>query len=105
LNSIACAATPIAGGVDTHLDLHHAAVIDTHGEILGTRSFATTRAGYRAMLAWMRSLGELVRVGVEQTGSFGAGLTRHLAQAYGDIHPIGSVTGGPISSGVGLSSD
>jgi transposase len=81
LNSIARAATPIVGGVDTHLDLHYAAVIDTHGEILGTRSFATTRAGYRAMLAWMRGLGELVRVGVEQTGSFGAGLTRHLAQA------------------------
>ncbi len=31
------------------------------------------------MLAWMRGLGNLVRVGVESIGSYGAGLTRHLA--------------------------
>ena len=54
------------------LDLHYAALVDRQGEILATRSFATTRAGYRAMLAWMRGFGELLRVGVEQSGSFGA---------------------------------
>ena len=31
------------------------------------------------MLAWFRSHGELLRVGVEATGTYGAGLTRHLA--------------------------
>jgi transposase len=90
LDSIAGAARTIVGGVDTHLELHHAAVVDFAGEILGTRSFATTRAGYRAMLAWMRGFGELVRVGVEQTGTFGAGLTRHLALAG---IPVLEVTG------------
>jgi hypothetical protein len=37
------------------------------------------RGRYRAALAWMRAHGELVKVGVEGTGSYGAGLARYLA--------------------------
>ena len=33
------------------------------------------------MVAWLRSRGRLVRVGVEGTGSYGAGLARYLAEA------------------------
>ena len=66
----------IVGGVDTHKDMHMAAVITTDGVVLGTEAFSTTRAGYPAMLHWMRSHGEVLRVGVEQTGSFGATLRR-----------------------------
>ncbi|WP_191313432.1 IS110 family transposase, partial [Paracoccus aerius] len=69
------------GGVDTHKDLHVAAVVDNHDRILGTSSFAATRQGYRQMLAWMRSLGQLQRVGIESTGSYGAGLLRFLQAA------------------------
>jgi hypothetical protein len=43
-------------GVDTHKDLHVAAVVDEQDRVLGTHSFATTGQGYRQMLAWMRSL-------------------------------------------------
>jgi transposase len=57
------------------------AVVDGDGMVLGTESFSTTRAGYRALLRWMRSFGDLRRVGVEGTGSYGAGITRHLADA------------------------
>ncbi len=71
--------TQIIGGVDTHQDLHTAAIVDLDGAVLGTESFSTTRAGYRAMLRWFRSHGELLRVGVESTGTYGAGITRHLA--------------------------
>ena len=71
--------TGIIGGVDTHQDLHTAAIVTLEGAVLGTESFSTTRAGYRAMLAWFRSHGELLRVGVESTGSYGAGVARHLA--------------------------
>ena len=71
--------TGIIGGVDTHQDLHTAAIVTLGGAVLGTESFSTTRAGYRAMLAWFRSHGELLRVGVESTGSYGAGIARHLA--------------------------
>ena len=69
----------IIGGVDTHQDLHTAAVVSHDGTVLGTESFSTTRAGYRVMLRWFRSHGELLRVGVESTGTYGAGITRHLA--------------------------
>ena len=71
----------VVGGIDTHKDLHVAAVIDTDAWVLGTESFSTTRAGYRAMVRWMRSFGDIRKVGVEGTGSYGAGITRHLTEA------------------------
>jgi hypothetical protein len=40
----------VIGGVDTHKDLHVAAVVDADGALLGTESFSTTRAGYRALV-------------------------------------------------------
>lgn len=33
------------------------------------------------MLAWLRSFGELARIGVECTGTYGAGLLRYLQHA------------------------
>ena len=68
----------IVGGVDTHKDQHHAAVIDLAGRILGSKSFAASAAGYRALLAWMVTYGVLARVGIEGTSSYGMNLTRHL---------------------------
>lgn len=70
---------PVTGGVDTHAELHVAAVVDQVGRVLGTQAFPTTAEGYQATLAWMGSHGELVTVGVEGTGSYGAGLARHLS--------------------------
>jgi transposase len=70
----------VAGGVDTHLDTHTAAVIDLVGRVLGTEQFPADPAGYAALLAWMQSFGSLVRVGVEGTGAYGAGLTRVLRE-------------------------
>jgi hypothetical protein len=40
----------VIGGVDTHKDLHVAAVVDDQDHVLGTQSFPTTRHGYRMML-------------------------------------------------------
>jgi transposase len=71
----------VVGGVDTHKDLHVAALVDERDRVLASASFAATRQGYRQMLAWMRSFGTLQRVGVESTGSYGAGLLRFLQQA------------------------
>lgn len=69
----------VTGGVDTHQDLHVAAVLDQLGRVLGTAAFPTTVAGYRQLLAWLRQHGQLAKVGVEGTGSYGAALARHLA--------------------------
>ena len=71
----------IVGGVDTHKDLHVAAIVDERDMVIETQSFATTRQGYRQLLAWMRSFGELDRVGIESTGSYGAGLLRFMSKA------------------------
>jgi transposase len=72
---------PVVGGVDTHLDVHVAAVVDSIGGVLGVESFPADRAGHAAMSSWMAGFGELDRVGIEGTGSYGAGLSRHFAAA------------------------
>jgi transposase len=55
------ASSPVVfAGVDTHKDLHVAAVIDTGENVLGTQSFSTTRAGYRALIRWLRSFGDVL---------------------------------------------
>jgi transposase len=71
----------VTGGVDTHGKTHHAAAIDQTGRVLGDHEFAATAAGYRQLLTWLRGFGRLVRVGVEGTGAYGAGLARHLSAA------------------------
>ena len=71
----------VIGGVDTHVDVHVAAAVNHVGGVLGVESFPTTRAGYRRLLGWLRSQGDLTLVGVEGTGSYGVGLARYLARA------------------------
>ena len=71
----------IVGGVDTHKDLHVAAVVDESDRVLASQCFATTRHGYKQMVAWMRGFGLLQRVGIEATGSYGAGLLRYMQKA------------------------
>jgi len=72
----------ITGGVDTHLDVHVAAALNAVGGLLGVESFPATASGYRRLLVWLGRFGTVKVVGVEGTGSYGAGLTRHL-QAQG----------------------
>ena len=71
----------VCGGVDTHKDLHVAAVVNRHDKILGSGAFPTTLQGYRLMLAWMQSFGDVERVGVEATGTYGAGLLRYMQKS------------------------
>jgi transposase len=68
----------IIGDVDTHTATHHAAVIDLNGRSLADAAFPASPRGYASLLVWMRSKGELVKVGIEGTGAYGAGLARHL---------------------------
>jgi transposase len=79
--SIPPSSPTVIGGIDTHKDLHVAAVLDTSGVVLGTEAFSTTRAGYRALTRWLRAFGDVRLVGIEGTGSYGAGITRHLLEA------------------------
>jgi len=72
------AARAVTGGVDTHLDVHVAAALDPVGGLLGTEGFTADPAGYKAMLSWLEGFGEVAKVGMEGTGSYGAGLARFL---------------------------
>ncbi|MGW8352078.1 IS110 family transposase, partial [Streptomyces wedmorensis] len=58
----------VFGGVDTHTDTHHAAVVDHLGRHLADAQFPTTSQGYHALLDWLRSHGTVRAVGVEGTG-------------------------------------
>jgi transposase len=68
-------------GVDTHKDLHVAAVLTVLGALRETKTFPATAAGYQALLAWVGTFGILRRAGVECTGSYGAALARYLRAA------------------------
>ncbi len=73
-------------GIDTHKDFHVAAGVDELGRVVGTLKFGVNRNGSKTLLAWASSQGELLRAGVEGTGSYGANLCRFLVQA--DIEVI-----------------
>jgi transposase len=71
----------VIGGVDTHGATHHAAVIDPIGRHLADEQFPATAAGCAALTAWLAGHGQVIAVGVEGTGSYGAHLARHLTAA------------------------
>ena len=71
----------VFGGVDTHKQVHVAAAVDAAGRLLATAEFDAAPDGYGELAGWLQSWGAVCRVGVEGTGSYGAGLARHLAAA------------------------
>jgi transposase len=71
----------ITGGVDTHADTHVAAALDSIGGLLGVQEFPATAAGYARLLGWLGGFGTVALVGIEGTGSYGAGLARHVSMA------------------------
>jgi transposase len=73
--------TLIVAGADTHADTIHIAAISMTGAAIGDREFPTTRAGYAAAIRFLTSLGQVERIGVEGTASYGAGFTRALTTA------------------------
>ncbi len=78
MRTMANVSTRVTAGVDTHRDQHVVAALDQRGAELGVRAFATTPAGHRALLAWLRGFGTVACCGVEGTGAYGASLTRVL---------------------------
>jgi transposase len=65
-------------GIDTHAEVHVAAALEERGRLLGTCTIPTTSTGFRELLHWASQYGEVVKVGMEGTGSYGAGLARWL---------------------------
>ena len=65
----------------THADVHVAAALDPVGGLLGVGEFPATPAGYARLLDWLGGFGTVCLVGIEGTGSYGAGLSRHVTGA------------------------
>ncbi|MFE7783406.1 IS110 family transposase [Streptomyces libani] len=65
-------------GVDTHRDVHVAAVLSTLGAVMDTAPFPATAVGYRELWEWASQLGTVHSAGVEGSGSYGAALSRYL---------------------------
>jgi Transposase len=92
----------ITGGVDTHADVHVAAALDPLGGLLGVREFPATTAGYARLLGWLAGFGTVCLAGIEGTGSYGAGLARHMAAAGvpgrrgGPLRPPGPPPAGQV---------
>lgn len=67
-------------GVDTHLDMHVCVLINQIGIVVDTEQFEVSSAGYAALSRWCDSFGNVQRAGVEGTGTYGAGLCKHLQE-------------------------
>ena len=67
-------ARAITGGAGTHAEVHVAAALDAVGGLLGVQEFPATPAGYGQLLGWLRGFGTVCLLGIEGTGSYGAGL-------------------------------
>ena len=69
-------------GVDTHVDTHTAAVVNTGtGGVIAELTVQATAAGYAELVAFADEHSGLRAWAIEGTGIHGAGLTRHLQQA------------------------
>ena len=70
----------VFAGVDTHKSSHQVAVVDEHGRVLEQRRFGTDGPACREVSSWLTQW-PVARVGIEQTGTYGAELTRVLSSA------------------------
>ena len=72
--------TDVIIGVDTHKSTHAAVAINALGVRLGGLTIRANSSGYQALQAWAQSLGPIRAIGVEGSGSYGAGLSRFLGE-------------------------
>lgn len=75
----------VYGGVDTHQDVHVAAVVNHIGVLQATKSFPTTPLGLKSLERWLQRHGQVVKIGVEGTGTYGLGLQRVLQDAGHEV--------------------
>jgi transposase len=68
----------LVAGVDTHKNIDLVAVVDHLGRLIADRQFPTTGRGDQEVINFFDAHGHFDRVGVEGTGSYGAGRAREL---------------------------
>jgi transposase len=75
-------------GVDPHKRTLSAAVIDAHGGLLAIEHFRVSGVGHRALQAWARRFGPIVRWGVEGASSHGRHTAIYLIGCGYDVRDV-----------------
>lgn len=79
-------------GVDSHRDFHVAVALSLQGALLSEMHLPACTAGYEALLDWALELSEgqatSLLFGIEGTGCYGAGLSRHLQGAQCSVREV-----------------
>lgn len=79
---------PITLGIDTHRDNHVAASLDSMGRVVATETFSANACGYQSLVKWAETFGAIDVAGIEGTGSWGAGLARHVASLGIEVREV-----------------
>ena len=82
-------------GIDTHGEVHVAAVLDERGRLLATESVPTTSAGHRQLERWVLRFGSIAAVVIEGTGAWGAAIARHLSAGGYRVVEVADLTARP----------
>ena len=71
LTNLLSPAAELVAGVDTHKNTHHVAILDLVGRPVADREFRADGRGYAQVIRFLHEHGDVTRVGVEGTGSYG----------------------------------
>ena len=83
----------VAIGVDSHKSSLAVGVLDEIGRVVGVREFTNDERGHELLINWARGCGSERVIGIEGSGSYGAGLARALRQAGEDVREVPRVLG------------
>lgn len=67
-------------GIDIHLNTYAGVLLNSQGHLLGCLMATTNISGYERLVTWVNSFWFLKRIGVEGTGTYGAGLASVLRE-------------------------
>jgi transposase len=75
----------VAVGIDSHKSSLAVAGLDALGRVVASKEFPNDERGHAA---WVRSKGASRVIGIECSGSYGAGIARHLMAAGEDVKEV-----------------
>lgn len=75
-------------GVDSHKSSLAVAVLDEIGRPVEVREFSNDDRGHDVMISWVHTQGPERVIGIEGSGSYGAGLARALVAAGEDVREV-----------------
>jgi transposase len=78
----------VAVGIDSHKSSFAVAVLDEIGRPIGIREFSNNDDGHRCAMEWIEAQHAHRVVGIEGSGSYGAGLARVLLAAGEDVREV-----------------